>query len=193
MEPLNNDLNRIKISKLIFQRILILFETKNNFVKGDSNKNSDFPLSDFPLDDEDNIAFYDKVEDSQFQESCFEACRLCRKLIQIFKCLHLVCQFFISIIIAMVAVTTEYKIEFYTSLTLSLFGGFIIFLHSLADWSKLIEKYSEIYTQFFTLSFSKSLHRVDRFRKIVLKYESNSLFIDFFNNSESLLKSKQKQ
>ena len=169
--------NMRKNSPSIFHRIPFNFNT--------------LLLKNIEKDDDDNIILERQhtlsiediemySEDKEFKAACLEACKICKENILKFKIALFVIRFWAAFICSMVSFVSEYNLSINISLTITIFGSFILALDILADWNKMIEKYAHIFKEFFDLSFSKDINKNIMFKNLVLKYNSNLLFSDIY-------------
>ena len=124
-------------------------------------------------------------ENKKFKESCLEACHLCRSFILKFKILNWITKFFDLCIALSVGLVSEYHIGLNIAIFLVIIGALSISLEMVSDWSKLIEKYAHLHSEFYNLSHSIEENKIETFIDLVSRYESSFLFIDFFNKTES--------
>ena len=154
--------------------------TKDMILKFNNSVNLD--------DDQENQLKLCKKDltDLDFKNHCLEACLLCKNVVLKFKLLNIFAKLANFCVLGILPVFAEYHLNIEYSIAVSLFGGFIFCLDSISDWSKLIEKYSHIHSEFYELIYLKSENRIQMFEFLVLKYESNFLFIDSFNKIKAL-------
>ena len=173
-----------------------LFLVRNGYNKSDdvSSKNEDDDIviniprsSNIPSNLLSYSPVYISEEEKKFVKSCIEAKKLCSNAVFKFKILNSLIKFIIgsiNIVIAIMIVYTPEKRDVIISLAVS--GGLSILIESLFDWSKMVEKYSYLYVAFDKLSRSSSSSKNERFKKLVSRYQASYLFIDSFNDSESI-------
>ena len=89
-------------------------------------------------------------------------------------------RFWIAFTCSMISIVSKYKLDINIALAITFFGSFLLILELLADWNKLIEKYAHTFKDFYDLSLSKDINRITLFKNLVVKYNSNLLFIDIF-------------
>ena len=176
----------------VFQRVTYKFNKlidtvySNNF-KDDLDDSSDNKIRisrqrrfDSSMISDNHISIED-LSDDQFRHHCLEACHLCRNFVIKFKIFNWITKLSNAVLISMIAIISEYHINIQIALALALFGAFSFTLEATADWSKLVEKYAHLHTDFYELSHSKHSNRIEHFEDLVSKYESSFLFIDVFN------------
>ena len=175
MNELNDLIEQMKSnSQSVFHRIP--FNLSISMIESiEKNDNDDI----IEIKREKNYRSIDIIEKGEyFSNSCIEACKICKRDILRFKACVYVMRFWAIFISGMVSISSEYDIPLYIALSVTFFGSLMVALDSLADWSKLIEKYSMIMKKFYDLSTSKDENRKFLFKKLVNKYNDNLLFVD---------------
>jgi hypothetical protein len=175
----------------------VCVNTSSLFLKGYNKSGEDTSSEDIIIDIprttnfQGNLLSYPSVyiseEEKKFVKNCIEAKKLCSVAVFKFKILNSLIKFIIgsiNIIIAIMIVYHPEKRNVIISLAVS--GGFSILIESLFDWSKMVEKYSYLYNAFDRLSRSSSSTKYEHFKELVLRYEESYLFIDSFNDNESI-------
>lgn len=75
-------------------------------------------------------------------------------------------------------VTIEDTLDMNVIIPITIVNIFLISSDSIGNWSKQSEKYARLYEVFSKLPSSNSIHRQDKFRKMVNFYENAGLYYD---------------
>ena len=175
------------ISPSIFQRIP--FNFSNLFFSNNIEKNDNDDLIEIEQQDNLNITDIEnyncaiddyEIDIDSYMNFCIDACKVCKFNIFRFKIAVFVIRFWIAFTCSMISIVSKYKLDINIALAITFFGSFLLILELLADWNKLIEKYAHTFKDFYDLSLSKDINRITLFKNLVVKYNSNLLFIDIF-------------
>jgi len=169
-------------SPSIFQRIP--FNFSNMFFSNNIEKDDNDDLIEIEQQDNLNITDIENynctIDDTEFENFCIDACKVCKYNIFRFKIAVFFIRFWIAFTCSMISIVSEYKLNISIALSITFFGSFLLILELLADWNKLIEKYAHTFKDFYDLSLNKNINRITLFKNLVIKYNSNLLFIDIF-------------
>lgn len=118
--------------------------------------------------------------DSGFREKCNKARLICRKYVYIFFVFEKISSILMCFCPIFQIICETQSV---TRLNIILFAAFFLvvtIMNSIGDWSRLREKYSRLHHKFGILSNSKDDDKVSKYKRYIVGFGSDDLFIDTF-------------
>jgi hypothetical protein len=119
-----------------------------------------------------------KIDDDHFIRRCDEEMAMCKKTIFYFFILEKITQAVNSSSMIFCILVANYNLKVKQIIGIMAVMFFISIVDSVGNWSRLREKYCNLYNNFKVLKYSTEPDRVVTFRKYAEIYNGDELFID---------------
>lgn len=168
------DESDIEENKIELKRSTVL---PKQFIKDLFKEKQDNSLLDSIINP-DELLTVSLLTDSQFRTTCLDASNKCNKFAKLFLTMEVITKIadLIFIIILQLAVFLGFNRTTFIVSCIILVP--IIIMQVIADWGKLLEKYSRLYFEFTDLANSHDHDRVKEYEHLVNHYRSNWLYAD---------------
>lgn len=180
--PLENELKNLNRSPftIISQRFRFHLKRVKSIKGGETDLIHLERSKNITDEDRRDIRLYN-MNDEEFRELCIQALNKCRYYIFIFYILEKVNIVTVEFSTFFSIVAFSISLTFNQILIICLVLFFLGIFNSVGDWSRLREKYSNLYRCFEHIANCKDDSRIDKFKKYVDVFTGENLSVDFIS------------